>query len=187
MPPSRLRFCMLRRAICSGSVIGGGSGCRGRALAMPWYEGAVEEFTAAGLHPSLHDRVHAGYPHAAEDHLDAGVGEDGVEQGGELPVPVPDHEPCPAAGVFEVHGEVLGRLCYPGRGGMRGRAQDPDLPAGVLDHREHVQPRSGQGDGLEEVACQQCVGLGVQEARPGARRPLRGWWDTRIVQDLPDR
>jgi hypothetical protein len=52
-------------------------------------EGAVQEFAAAGLYPPFHDRVHARYPHSAEHDLDAGVGEDGVEQGGELPVAVP--------------------------------------------------------------------------------------------------
>lgn len=48
-------------------------------------------------------------------------------------------------GLSEVCGEavdeVLRRLRYPGRGGMRGGVQDPDPPVGVLDHREHVQPR----------------------------------------------
>jgi hypothetical protein len=37
MPPSRSRFRMSRRVICSGSVIGAGSGWSGRALAMPWW------------------------------------------------------------------------------------------------------------------------------------------------------
>ncbi len=46
----------------------------------------------------------------------------------------------------------------PSRGGMRGRAEDPDPPVGVLDHREHVQPCPGQGDGLE--------GSHRREARP---------------------
>jgi hypothetical protein len=35
-----------------------------------------------------------------------------------------------------------------------GRAQDPYPPAGVLDHREHMQPRPGQGHRLEEVTRQ---------------------------------
>ena len=43
-------------------------------------EGAVEEFAAAAVDPAFHDRVHPWDPDAAEDDLDAGVGEDGVEQ-----------------------------------------------------------------------------------------------------------
>jgi hypothetical protein len=34
-----------------------------------------------------------------------------------------------------------------------------DPAAGVLDHREHVHPRPGQGDRFQEVAGQQGVGL----------------------------
>src|SRR5205814_1737793 len=43
--------------------------------------------------------VHPGYPHAGEDDLDAGVGEDRVEQRRVLAVPVADKEPGPAASV----------------------------------------------------------------------------------------
>lgn len=41
---------------------------------------AVQQFSPAGLHPPLHDRVHSRYPDAAEHHLDPRVLEDGVEQ-----------------------------------------------------------------------------------------------------------
>src|SRR5690348_340003 len=47
---------------------------------------------AAGLYPAFHDRVHSGQLDPAEYRLDARVGEDGVEQAGELAVAVPDHE-----------------------------------------------------------------------------------------------
>jgi hypothetical protein len=53
-------------------------------------QGAVEQLVAAGPHPSLHDRVHSRDPDTAADGLDAGVGEDLVDEGRELPVPVPD-------------------------------------------------------------------------------------------------
>ncbi|MEV4887931.1 hypothetical protein AB0K48_00880 [Nonomuraea sp. NPDC055795] len=42
-------------------------------------QAAVQEFVAAGLHPSLHDRVHARHPDAGEYGLDACVGEDLVQ------------------------------------------------------------------------------------------------------------
>jgi hypothetical protein len=57
-------------------------------------QGAVEQFAAAGLDPPFHDRVRAGHPYAAEDALDAGVGEDGVEQYWVLAVAVADEEPA---------------------------------------------------------------------------------------------
>ena len=65
-------------------------------------------------------------------------------------------------------------LCRPGRRRMGGGAQDPDSPAGVLDHREHVQPHPGQGDRLEEVTGQQGPGPGAQEIGPrGGTAPGR--------------
>ena len=98
-----------------------------------------------------------------------GVVEDGVEQAGELAVAVPDQEPRPAPGILKVHDEVPRGLGDPGCSGMRGRAQDPDPPGGVLDDRQHVQAGAGQGDGLEEVAGEQRLGLGAEEVGPGGR------------------
>ncbi|MFD4974944.1 hypothetical protein [Streptomyces sp. NPDC058424] len=57
-------------------------------------------------------------------YLDPCIVEDSVEQGGKLPVPVPDQEPGPAAGIFEVHDEVLRGLSDPRGGGVRGGAED---------------------------------------------------------------
>lgn len=48
-------------------------------------ECAVQQFSSAGLHQAFHDRVHARYAYAAEDHLYAGVGENGVEECGNFP------------------------------------------------------------------------------------------------------
>jgi hypothetical protein len=62
------------------------------------------------------------------------------------------------------------------------------------DHRPHrwrVRSRrariagSGQGDGLDEVAGQQRLGLGTQEIRPCAARPVGRRIDAGLVQDLP--
>ncbi|WP_167544490.1 hypothetical protein [Micromonospora chersina] len=85
-----------------------------------------------GLYPALHDRVHTGHPEAAEDDIDARVCQDGVDQGGELPVTVLDQEPGAAAGVFEVHDEVLCCLRHQGGGRVRGRAQDSGPSVGSL-------------------------------------------------------
>ncbi|MER6081276.1 transposase [Streptomyces sp. NPDC001833] len=54
----------------------------------------------------------------------------------------------------------------PGRGRVRGRAQDASPAAGLLDHRQYVQSRAGEGDSLEEVARQHRVGLRTQEGAP---------------------
>ena len=64
-------------------------------------------------------------------------------------------------------------LWRPGRRRVDGGAQDPDSPAGVLDHREHVQPGPGQGDRLEDVTGQQGPGPGAQETGPAWRNCAR--------------
>ena len=114
-----------------------------------------------------------------------GVLEHGVEQAGELAVAVPDQEPRPAAGILKVHDEVLRGLGDPGGSGMRGCAQDPDPPAGVLDDRQHVQAGAAQGDGLEEVAGKQRIGLGAEEAGPGGGGALGCRVDPGLLKDLP--
>jgi hypothetical protein len=83
-------------------------------------QGPVEQLAPAGLHPSLHDRVHSRHLNTAEHCFDPGVLEHGVEQAGELAVAVPDQEPRPAAGILQVHDEVLRGLGYPGGSGVRG-------------------------------------------------------------------
>jgi hypothetical protein len=45
-------------------------------------QGAVEEFVAAGLDSTFDDGVHSGHLNTAEDHVDAGVGEDLPDGGG---------------------------------------------------------------------------------------------------------
>jgi hypothetical protein len=99
-------------------------------------------------------------------------------------IAVADEEPCPAAAVFEVRDEFPGGLCRPGGGRVRGGAQDADAPAGVPDHREHVQPRPGQGDRFEEVTRQRGISLGAQKVRPGAGTPLGYRFDPRLLQGL---
>ncbi len=71
-------------------------------------QSAVEQFVAGGLYPPFDDRVHPGHLDTAQDDLDVGVGEDGVEQVRELAVPIADQEPGLAVGVLQVHDEVAG-------------------------------------------------------------------------------
>jgi hypothetical protein len=120
---------MSRWASRSGSVIGSGSGLRGAASAegsvravlvverlvltqrleemgLVPDEGAVEEFGPAGPDPAFNDRVHARYPDAGSDDLDALVGEDGVKAGRVAHLALADQVLHPGSGVVEVHGEV---------------------------------------------------------------------------------
>jgi hypothetical protein len=62
-------------------------------------QGAVERFAPAGPHPAFHPRVHPGDADAAEYDRDAGVGEDGVEHGRVLAVPIADQVLHPASRV----------------------------------------------------------------------------------------
>ncbi|WP_455357087.1 hypothetical protein [Streptomyces sp. SYSU K217416] len=67
-------------------------------MALVPNQGAVQQLSPAGLHSPFHDLVHARHADTAEDDLDFRIREDGIEQGGELPVPVADQEPGAAAG-----------------------------------------------------------------------------------------
>jgi hypothetical protein len=64
---------------------------------------SVEELTSAGLDPPLHERVHSRHPDTGEHDLDPRIGQNGVEQFGELPVSVPDQISRSASGVLKVH------------------------------------------------------------------------------------
>src|SRR3954454_6455203 len=61
-----------------------------------------------------------------------------VSTGWELPVPISDQEPCPAADVSEVQDQVPRRLNHPHSCRAFGGAENPDSAAGVLDHCERL-------------------------------------------------
>jgi hypothetical protein len=113
------------------------------------------------------------------------AGEDGVEQGRVLAVPVADQVLHRASLVFEVHHEVAGGLGHPRRARVRSGAEDPDTAAGVFDDREDVQPGAGERDRREEVRGQQRVGLRTQELCPGGSRAVRGGIDSGFAQGSP--
>jgi hypothetical protein len=69
---------------------------------------------------------------------------------------------------------------------MCGGAQDLDASCGVLDDREDVQARAGQGAGLEEIAGEQCVGLAAEEVGPGRVLSFGCGRDAVRAEDLPD-
>jgi hypothetical protein len=70
---------------------------------------------------------------------------------------------------------------------MQRDPENPDAPAGVLDHGQDVSLGAIEKAGCEEVARQDRLGLGAQEQRPGWPAPPRRGIDTGILQDLPYR
>lgn len=139
----------------------------------------------AGLYPALDQRVHPRDVDAGGDDFHSGIGQQGVEGGGELRVPVADQVPGPAARVLEIHEEVASELYDPLAGGVRGGAQDPDTSGRVLDDGEDVQLRARQGADFEQVAGQQGLGLVAQEVGLGGVLPFRCGRDAVFLEDLP--
>jgi hypothetical protein len=120
---------MSRRAIVSGSQIGEGRAWSGRAFAMLWWgrwefvelfeflqsveqvalvpdQGAVEQLVSGGLHPALHERIHARDPDAAEHGFGSGVLEDRVERAGNFPSRSRIRNRARQPGILEVHAET---------------------------------------------------------------------------------
>ena len=100
---------------------------------------AVEAFAAQRADEAFDDRVRAGCPDRGSDDLDVGAGEDRVERGGELAVPVADQEPEPFGVVREVHEQVADLLGHPGSGRMGGDPGDVRAAAPMLDDHEDVE------------------------------------------------
>ncbi|WP_250573985.1 hypothetical protein [Nonomuraea sediminis] len=137
-------------------------------------QASIQELSAARLHPPVHDRVHPRHSDTGEHNLDAGVDEDLLHEGWELPVLVSDQEARPAARVSQIHHDILDHLDDPGSGRVRGGAQHANAPGGMLDDGENVLTLAVQGDGFDDIASQQRVGLRAQEGRPRDRCSLRG-------------
>ncbi|MFG1955826.1 hypothetical protein [Micromonospora sp. NPDC048830] len=95
------------------------------------------------MDPPFHDRVHAGHSDVAAHDRDVGVGEDRVEQGRVLAVPILDQVFHRASGVLKVHHQAPGRLGNPAGGRMSGGAEDAYSAGGVFDDRKDVQPGAG--------------------------------------------
>jgi hypothetical protein len=74
----------------------------------------------------------------------------------------------------EVHHNVASLLGSPFPGWMQGDSEDADAPGGVLDRRQDIGLGAIEQVGGEEVTCQDRLGLGAQELRPGRRGPAGG-------------
>jgi hypothetical protein len=73
----------------------------------------VEAFPAQCPDETFRDRVRPRCPDWGADDPNVGTGEDRVERGGELIVPVADQEPEPVGAITEVHQQVAGLLSHP--------------------------------------------------------------------------
>jgi hypothetical protein len=82
---------------------------------------------------------------------DVFAGEDGVEGGGELHVPVADEMGEVGGAVAEVPQELAGLLGGPGCGGAGGDAEDVDGAGAYLHEEQGVQPLQSDGVGMEQI------------------------------------
>ena len=73
----------------------------------------IQQLTPNRAHPPLRVGVRLWRPHRRAKHPDPLSGEDRVERGGELRVPIADQIPEPAGAVVEAHKQVAGLLGHP--------------------------------------------------------------------------
>ena len=98
--------------------------------------------------------------------FDALTGEHRVEGVGELAVAVVDQEAQLVGLLPEISDEIAGQLRRPGRGWMRGDAQDVDVAVAGIQDEEYVYTLEGHAIDVE-IARQKRVGVGTEEAAPG--------------------
>jgi hypothetical protein len=139
-----------------------------RALEVAWAEDqhAGGELGAGGEHEPLGVGVGPWTTRRDGEDLDARIGEDGVERGGELAGPVPDEEPERLRTRAEVQQEVAGLLGGPRPVGVGGDAEDVHVPGLDLQREQHVHPPQGHRVDVEEVDRQRGRRLGAQELPP---------------------
>ncbi|MFI9811355.1 hypothetical protein [Saccharothrix variisporea] len=86
----------------------------------------------------------------------------------------------------EVGGEVSGLLCRPLPGRVGGDAGDVQASGVVFEERQRVEACAEHGVEMEEVRCDDALGLGGEELPPGRAATAGCRVDARVVQDLPD-
>jgi hypothetical protein len=128
---------------------------------------SVGALGAGCTYPSFGERVGPGTLRRRWDDGCAVAGEDGVERGGELAVPVTDQEPEAPSPLLEIHEQVAGELGDPYACRACGDTQDVNAPGGDLHDEEDVETSEEDGLYVHEVAGEQRVGLGAEEGAPG--------------------
>jgi hypothetical protein len=120
-----------------------------------------------------------------EHDLDADGGEDRVEGGTELRVPVAYQGSESVPGLLQITGKTAGQLNHPVPGRMLGNAERVDPACLDLDDERDIQPLQRDGVDVEEVDRKQAAGLGAKEGAPGVVA-ARGWRDPAGTQDFAD-
>jgi hypothetical protein len=121
------------------------------------------------------------------DHIEAFGGEDGIEGGGELGVPVADQEAERGDPLTHVHHQITGGLGSPGRGRMSGHPEQVQPAGADLHDEQNIEPAQRDGVEGEEVGGEQARCLSTQEGLPSG--VCSAWWgpEAGSGQDAADR
>ena len=163
-----VRRSKVKRAVGPSAVVVGGVLLQHDAqMSLPGDEHPVGAFGPGGEDPALREGIRSWALGRDLEGFDAFAGEHRVEGVGELAVAVADQEAQMACPLPEIGDEISGQLRRPGRGWMRGDAQDVDMAVAGIQDEEHVDALEGHAIDMEEIACQERVGVGTEEAAPG--------------------
>ena len=111
----------------------------GGEVASSGDQDVVEAFSAQCPDEAFRDRVRPWSSGRGADDPDVDAGEDRVERGGELAVPVADQEPEPVGAIAEIHQQVTGLLGHPGTGRVGDDPSNVHAATLVLDHDENIE------------------------------------------------
>jgi hypothetical protein len=154
-------------------------------MALSDDQDVVEAFPAQCPDEAFRDRVRPRCPDRSADDPNVGTGEDRVERGGELAVPVADQELEPVGAITEVHQQVAGLLGHPRPGGVSGDPGEVHAAAAVLDHDEDVEAAQEDGVDVGEVDREDRVGLRGEKLSPGRAGPSRRRIEPGALEDRP--
>ena len=151
---------------------------------VPWSDDqeVVETLPAQRPDEPFRDRVRPRCPYRSADDPYVGTGEDRVEGGSELAVPVADQEPEPVGALAEIHQQVAGLLGHPGIGWVGGDPGEVHAATLVLDHDEDVEAAQEDGVDVGEVDREDRMGLRGQELSPGRPGPSGRGIEARVLR-----
>ena len=129
-------------------------------VAGPGDQEVVKALPAQRADEALGDRVRPRCLDRCADDSDVRTGEDRVERGGELVVPVADQEPEPVRAGVEIHQQVAGLLSDPDTGGVSGDPAEVHVAIAVLDHEQDVEAAQEDGVDVGEADREDRAGLG---------------------------
>jgi hypothetical protein len=156
-------------------------------MAFAGDQDVVEDFASEGADDPFAVVVHPRCLWRALDHVEIVGVEDGVERLAVLAVAVAEQEAQGLHPVSEVGGEVSGLLCRPLPGRVGGDAGDVQASGAVFKERQGVETCAEHGVEVEEVRCDDALGLGGEEVPLGGATAAGCRVDAGVVQDSPDR